>query len=158
MNVGRIKPLRQQNFLTTTPSWVTELVGAVGNFVLQDSAKSEFMLAMLFSENSGKLCSKWRIMPKISDASIVFQTKWDLRRRLPLAHTAELGLSVGKLQCGTKLLRALILEFLWFFQQSAKTSSSQIKITATLFPAQIYSRVKKNLFYFKFIYSRVNIL
>ena len=28
MNVGRIKPLRQQNCLTTTPYWVTELVSA----------------------------------------------------------------------------------------------------------------------------------
>ena len=28
MNVGRIKPLRQQNVMTTTPYWVTELVSA----------------------------------------------------------------------------------------------------------------------------------
>ena len=48
MNVGRIKPLRQQNFLTTTPSWVTELVSAIGNFVLQDSAKSEIYAGNAF--------------------------------------------------------------------------------------------------------------
>ena len=47
-NVGRIKPLRQQNFLTTTPSWVTELVSAVSNFVLQDSAKSEIYAGNAF--------------------------------------------------------------------------------------------------------------
>ena len=48
MNVGRIKPLRQQNLLTTTPSWVTELVSAIGNFVLQDSAKSEIYAGNAF--------------------------------------------------------------------------------------------------------------
>ena len=69
MNVGRIKPLRQQNFLTTTPSWVTKLVSTVGNFVLQDSAKSEIYAGNAFFrkivENyarNDELCQKFPML------------------------------------------------------------------------------------------------
>ena len=47
-----------------------------------------------------------------------------------LAHTAELKLPVERLPGGTKLLWALILGFLRFFQKFRNNKFLQIKITA----------------------------
>ena len=60
-------------------------------------------------------------MLKISDASVIFQSLNETCGRSLLANTAELGLPVGKLPCGTKLLRALIFGIFAIFPiESAK--------------------------------------
>ena len=65
-------------------------------------------------------------MLKISDASVIFQSLNETCGRRLLANTAELGLPVGKLPCGTKLLRALIFGILRFLQLNPQKQ----KITA----------------------------
>ena len=61
-------------------------------------------------------------MLKISDASVIFQSLNETCGRRLLANTAEVGLPVGKLPCGTKLLRALIFGIFAIFPvESAKT-------------------------------------
>ena len=48
------------------------------------------------------------------------------------------------LPCGTKFLRVLIFPFFAVFPAIRKNKFPQIKITANIFPAKIYSRVHEN--------------